>query len=162
MESYLRVISVSLGLAIAMAIGLWAFGEGGTRYQLITLGRELFTLEVAEKPELRTRGLRGRSSLADDGGMVVQLDKPAILSYSTRYTSFPIDVLYFDADNMVVAIDQLKANDERLTASTSPSPVWGALLLFGGTAQRLAIRPGYSIPFGKKPQRRVDHDANFE
>jgi uncharacterized membrane protein (UPF0127 family) len=162
MESYLRLIAISLGLAIALGIGLWAFGEGGTRYQLVPLGLEIFTLEVAETPELRMRGLRGRGSVADDGGMVVQLETPKVLTYSTRYTSFPIDILYFDGNDLVIAVDRLKANDERLTASTSPEPVSGALLLPGGTATRLAIRPGYHIQFGKKLQRRVESDPNIE
>ena len=153
MQSYLRVIAISLGLSIALAFGLWAFGEGGRRYQLVSLGREVFTLEVAETPTLQGRGLRGRGSVADNGGMVVQLGKPAILCYSTRHTPFAIDILYFDANDLVIAIDRLKANDDRLTASTSPEPVSGALLLPGGTATRLAIRPGYRIQFGRKPQR---------
>lgn len=153
MQSYLRVIAVSLGLAIALAIGLWAFGEGGARYQLVNLGREVFTLEVAATPTLQSRGLRGRGSVADDGGMLVQLQKPAVLSYSTRYTPFAIDLLYFNAYDTVIQVDHLQANDERLTASTSREPVSGALLLPGGTATRLAIRPGYHIGFGRKPQR---------
>jgi len=158
MESYLRVIAVSLGLAIALAIGLWAFGEGGARFRLVTLGHETFTLEVAESQTLRARGLRGRSSLSDSGGMLVELEQPAVLSYSTKYTSFALDILYFDTEGMVVAVDRLKANDERLTASTSPQPVNGAILLLGGTTTRLAIRPGYQIPFGRKPQRRAVFD----
>ena len=153
MQSYLRVIALSLGLSIALAFGLWAFGEGGRRYQLVSLGLELFTLEVAETPALQGRGLRGRGSVADNGGMLVQLEKPSILSYSTRYTPFAIDILYFNANDLVIAVDRLKANDERLTASTSSEPVSGALLLPGGTATRLAIRPGYRIQFGRKPQR---------
>ena len=158
MQSYLRLIAVSLGLAIALAIGLWAFDEGGARYQLVTLGREVFALEVADSPTKQLRGLRGRGSVAEDGGMLVQLEKPAVLSYSTRYTPFSIDILYFNANDLVINVDHLQANDERLTASTSPEPVAGALLLPGGTATRLAIRPGYHIGFGRRPQRA----SNFE
>ncbi len=161
MQSYMRLIALSLGLAIALGLGLFAFAEGGTRYSLLTLNNEPFVLEVAETPALRTRGLRGRSSLADDGGMEIRLDKPAVLSYSTRYTPFPIDVVYFDNEGQVVTIDCLKANDTRLPASTSPQPVMGALLLPGGTTQRLVIRPGYVIPFGRKP-RRIEHDPQFQ
>ena len=158
MQSYLRLIAVSLGLAIALAIGLWAFEKGGTRYQLVTLGSEVFALEVAESPTKQMRGLRGRGSVAEDGGMLVQLETPGLLSYSTRYTPFSIDILYFNTYDVVLTVDHLQANDERLTASTSREPVAGALLLPGGTATRLAIRPGYLIGFGRRPQRISNHE----
>ena len=158
MESYLRLIAVSLGLAISLAIVLWAFDEGGARYVLVPLGGEIFTLEAAEKPELRLRGLRGRSSVAENGGMLVQVEKPTVLSYSTKYTPFAIDVLYLDANDLVIAVDHLKANDDRLTASTSTEPVLGALLLPGGTATRLAIRPGYFVQFGRKRHRNQNYE----
>lgn len=162
MQSYMRLIAISLGLAIALGLGLIAFAEGGTRYSLLTLGHEAFVLESAETPTMRMRGLRGRSSLADDGGMEIHLEEPAVLSYSTRNTPFAIDVVYFDEESLVLAIDCLKANDVRLPASTSPQPVMGALLLPGGTTQRLVIRPGFKIPFGRKPQRHFDADAPSE
>lgn len=160
MESYLRLIALSLGFAVALAIGTWAFSEGGTRFQLVTIGNEIFTLEVASTPEKKARGLRARSSLADNGGMLVQLDNPADLSYSTRYTDFPIDVLYFNADGVVLAVDQVPANERSLTASTSPGPVSGAILLLGGTTKRMALRPGYHINFGRAPQRRANRDGS--
>lgn len=160
MESYLRLISLSLGLAIALALGLWLFREGGVRYQLVTLGSESFVLEVAETSEQRIRGLRGRSSVSDNGGMLVRLEQPVVLSYSTRYTDFPVDVLYLDSEGVVLAVDQITANNNSLTASTSPGPVSGAVLVLGGTAHRLAIRPGYQIGFGRTPVRRIERSSD--
>jgi uncharacterized membrane protein (UPF0127 family) len=162
MQLYMRVVIVWVSLAVTLGLGLWFFSAGSARYSLLTLAGEPFVLEVAETPIMITRGLRGRSGIADNGGLEVHLRKPAILSYSTRSTPFPIDVLYFDADDLVVAIDRLPADDPRLPGSTSPQPVMGALLLPGGTAQRLLIRPGYQIPFGRRWQRHHDGYGNFE
>jgi uncharacterized membrane protein (UPF0127 family) len=156
MQFYMRAVVVWVSLAVTMGLGLWVFPSGSARYSLLSLAGEPFVLEVAQTPTAITQGLRGRSSIADNGGLEVHLEKPAVLSYSTASTPFAIDVLYFDADNLVVAIDRLPANDPRLPGSTSPQPVMGALLLPGGTAQRLLIRPGYLIPFGRRSQRHHD------
>ena len=154
-QSYLRLIAIAFGLAVALGLSLVAFDEGGKRYQLQQIGNEVFALEVAASDKARKQGVRGRSSLASDGGMLIQVAQPEILAYSTRYTAFPLDVLYFDAAGTVVQIDHLKANDERLTASTSRQPVSGAILLLGGTVRRLRLTPGMAVDFAR-PRRRVE------
>jgi uncharacterized protein len=154
-QSYLRIIAIAFGLAVALGLSLVAFGEGGKRYQLQQIRNEVFTLEIAATDKARKQGLRGRASLASDGGMLIQVDQPEILTYSTRYTPFPLDVLYVDAGGTVVQIDHLQANDERLTASTSRQPVSGAVLLLGGTVRRLHLTCGESLAF-VRPRRRAD------
>ena len=153
-HSYLRIIAVAIGLALALGLSLVAFADGGTRWQLVRIRGREFKLEVAESESLRLRGLRGRASLAVDAGMLIRLDQPRPLAYSTRYTPFPIDVLYLDADNQVVRIDRLVANDERLNASSSGGPVSGAILLRGGTADLLRMTPGFRFELGRPPARR--------
>ncbi len=167
MASYLRIIAIALGLALALGVVPLAFGIG-PRYQLITLGGrrgeggETFTLQLANTTELQDRGLRGRSSLAVDGGMLVLLDKPRTLVYSTRRTPFPVDVLYITADGTVLKVDHLKADDDNLAGSTSGQPVAGAVLLPGGTAARLHLRVGSGLPVIPPPrerrEERTEHD----
>jgi uncharacterized protein len=157
-QSYLRIIALAIGLAIALGLSLVAFAEGGTRWQLVRIQDRDFKLEVADTESLRLRGLRGRASLAVDAGMLIQLDKPAALAYSTRYTPFPIDVLYLDAEYQVVRIDRLAAHDDRLTASSSGGPVSGAILLRGGTADLLHLAPGYRFDLGRRGGRRADEE----
>ena len=153
MDSYLRIISVALGLAVALGIALAAFRGDGSRYQLVTIRGQVFTLEAATTAEQRARGLRGRSSLDTDGGMLIRLEKPGRLSYSTRNTPFPMDVLYLDGESTVVGIDQLAANDERLPGSSSDGPVSGAVLLRGGTASLLHIGRGYRFDLDQGRRR---------
>ena len=156
MQSYARIIALAIGLAVALSFTLVTFAEGGTRWQLVRIRERPFQLEVADTDALRLRGLRGRGSLAVDAGMLIQLDQPKVLTYSTRYTPFPIDVLYFDADKQVVRIDRLAANDDRLNASSSGVPVSGAILLRGGTIDLLQISPGYILDLGRRARRRAD------
>jgi len=158
MDSYLRIIAIALGLAVALAIVLVAFREGGPRYQLVAIRGQMYALEIAETPEQRTRGLRGRDSLAKDEGMLVRLERPAVLTYSTRYTSFPVDVLYIDGEGEVLQIDRLAADDKRLNASTSSRPVSGAVLLHGGAVALLRLETGYRFDLGRPPRRRADSD----
>lgn len=153
MGSYLRIISVALGLAVALGVSFVAFREDGPRYQLVTIRGQTFSLEVAMTPQMRLRGLRGRSSLGADEGMLIPPAKPELLSYSTRYTPFPVDVLYLDGEGQVVGIDHLAANDDRLTASSSKGPVAGAVLLRGGTASMMGIERGYRFHLGSTRRR---------
>jgi uncharacterized membrane protein (UPF0127 family) len=152
MQSYLRIIAVAIGLAFAMGISLVVFADGGTRWQLVRIHGRVFKLEVAETESLRLRGLRGRANLAVDAGMLIRLEQPAALAYSTRYTPFPLDVLYLDADDRVVRVDRLAANDDRLNASTSGIPVSGAILLRGGTVDLLQLAEGHHFDFGRRPR----------
>ena len=158
MDSYLRIVAIALGLAVALGIVMAAFREGGPRYQLVDIRGQIYALEIADTPELRTRGLRGRDSLAEDEGMLVRLEQPAVLSYSTRYTPFPIDVLYIDGEGEVVQIDRLAGEDKRLNASTSARPVSGAVLLHGGAVTMLRLEPGFRFDFGRPPRRRAESD----
>jgi uncharacterized membrane protein (UPF0127 family) len=153
-QSYLRIIALSIGLAIALGLSLVAFSEGGARWQLVRIRERDFKLEVADTEVERLRGLRGRASLAVDAGMLIQLDDPAVLAYSTRYTPFPVDVLYLDEESQVVRIDRLAANDDRLTASSSITPVSGAILLRGGTVDQLHLAPGYRFDLVRRNPRR--------
>lgn len=156
-QSYLRIIAVSLGLAFALSFLAWVFGPG-PRYQLMTVAGQEFVLQVANTPELQERGLRGQSSLAPDAGLLVLLDKPKALLYSTRRTPFSIDVLYFTADGTVQKIDTILAQDDNLASSTSGAPVHGALQLLGGTAARLRIQVGSNLPV--IPPRRQQRDRD--
>ncbi len=150
--SYLRIISIFGGLALAMTLMLWVSGSGA-RYRLMVVRGETFTVQVANTPELRDRGLRGRSSLDPDGGLVVVVEPPRVLVYSTSRTDFPLDILYVTADGIVVKIDHLAANDERLDGSVSGQAVSGALLLRGGTADRLQLMVGNWLPVIPPPQK---------
>ena len=156
---YLRVLAVVVGLALALGLAALAFAEGGGRYQLVVLGQgdneRTFALEVATD-ETSRRGLRGRSSLARDGGLLVRLAKPAVLAYSTRYTNFPLDVLFLDEYQNITSIVSLQPNDDRLTAASSATPVSGALLLYGGTARRQGLYVGTHIDLGHPPHQRDD------
>ena len=156
MQSYARIIALAVGLAFALGLTLVAAAGGGTRWQLVQIRGRNFQLEVAETEAQRLRGLRGRASLAVDAGMLIQFDQPTTVAYSTRYTPFPIDVLYLDAEHQVVRVDRLSANDERLNASSSGGPVSGAILLRGGTADLLRLTPGYRFELGRRAGLRAD------
>jgi hypothetical protein len=155
MQSYLRIVAIAAGLAVAMGLAL-AFGEGATHYQIVMLGSRTFYLEVASTPELRLRGLRGRTSLAQDGGLLVRLDVPAVLAYSTRYTTFPVDCIFFDGNQNITGIVTVAANDERPTAASSGLAVSGAVLVHGGIAQQQGLTVGSHIDLGRPPRYREE------
>jgi uncharacterized membrane protein (UPF0127 family) len=67
-----------------------------------TRGQSLITHgELAENLWMRFRGLMGRSSLQEGGGLVLKGDK----SIHTFFMKFPIDVVYADRGGRVVRVD---------------------------------------------------------
>ena len=155
MSHSLRFIAICFGLAIGLGIML-VVARFGARYTLVTVGSETFALEVPTTPEQLLQGLDGRSSLAADGGMLISLAAPRRLTYSTAHTSFPIDAIYLMADGSVVRIDHLQAAGGEPTTSDTGTPVWTALLLPGGAAERCGVQVGDRLPlYPPEPRKRA-------
>jgi uncharacterized membrane protein (UPF0127 family) len=99
---------------------------------LLRDGEVLATLEVADSPRERTRGLMGREKL--DGALLL---RPA-RSVHTFRVRFPIDVAFCDSDMRVVRTVTLPRN--RLTR-----PVLSARCVIeteAGAFTRWGVRPG--------------------
>ncbi|HEX7096398.1 MAG TPA: DUF192 domain-containing protein [Acidimicrobiales bacterium] len=102
---------------------------------LVADGRVLASLEIADTPKSRRRGLIGRDGI--EGALLL---RPARAIHTLRMR-FPIDVAYCDADLVVIR-----------TATVNPNriglPVWRARAVIeaeAGSFARWGLRPGDAL-----------------
>jgi uncharacterized membrane protein (UPF0127 family) len=74
-------------------------GFGGTDATL--------TVEVADDDDERARGLMGRTSLADDAGMVFVWTEPTTGTFWMKDTLIPLSIAFWDEDGTIVAIHEM-------------------------------------------------------
>lgn len=104
------------------------------------IGRETFTLEIADTPKLRETGLMNRKSMAADHGMLFVFEHRQFLRFWMRNTLIPLDILYVDASGRVATIRQMKPLDE--TGIDSGEAVLYAIELNEGAAARAGVKEG--------------------
>lgn len=160
-----RLLWASFLLALAVALGWilrppppgspWA--ENGT-VQVRLAGKSL-TLEVAADEEARCRGLSGRTSLPDNGGMVFVYASPRPLNFWMAGCLMDLDILFLDAQGTIVSSwtmrreppRQPEESEEaywgRLERYPSIAPAVYAVEVVPGTVKRLGVRTGDRVEF---------------
>ncbi len=122
----LRALRLAAALALAAAV---ACGNGGPPSvpgaQLpvawLTVGVHRISVELAERPEDRNRGLMFRDALPDDHGMLFVFPEEKILSFWMRNTRIPLSIAFIDSGGHIVRIADLEPHDERPVPSGRPA-----------------------------------------
>lgn len=112
-----------------------------------------FTVEVAETPEQRERGLMFRETMAADHGMIFDYHRDVDISMWMKNTILPLDMLFIRADGTV--FDVVKGAVPYSTdIISSGGKVRAVLELNAGTVDALQIRRGDKVKheiFGNAP-----------
>ena len=110
-----------------------------------------YTVELAETPEARERGLMFRRELAPDAGILFIHDDMEPLAYWMKNTYIPLDILYFDQDRRLVSA-QLGVlpcgRQPQCPIYPSAGPAKYVLELNAGQAATLGLKPGDELRFG--------------
>jgi len=77
-------------------------------------------VEIADTPELRERGLMGRTSLADDAGMVFVWPEDTTSAFWMKDTLMPLSVAFIASDGTVLAMIDMEP------CRADPCPVYDA------------------------------------
>jgi uncharacterized membrane protein (UPF0127 family) len=111
----------------------------------------VFQLEVARTPSERARGLMGRASLAGDAAMLFVYETERILSFWMKDTLIPLDILFLNAQGVVVDIHtmhtQVGAPDGALKLYRSAGLARFALEMNAGVGETLGIVRGAPVLF---------------
>ena len=104
-------------------------------------GRFTFTAEIADTPELRTRGLMFRHNLPEDRAMLFDWGRVEPVSMWMRNTFVSLDMIFIAADGRVVRVAE---RTEPLSETTIASgvPVAAVLEVVAGTAERIGLKAG--------------------
>ena len=158
MSSMRRSVSTSSGrAAILAALFLFALAAclGGAEplraemrkdlLKLITAsGEHAFTVEVADTPDQKARGLMFRRSLADNAGMIFPYEPPQEATMWMRNTYISLDMVFIRADGIV---HRIEAGTEPFSEAViaSNGDVLAVLELKAGIARKIQLKSGDKV-----------------
>ncbi|HEY4518363.1 MAG TPA: DUF192 domain-containing protein [Candidatus Paceibacterota bacterium] len=124
---------------------------GTPKGSTIEESRELpLTLKLADEPAEQEHGLSDRESMAQDHGMLFAFPTPNITGFWMKDMHFALDIVWLDADKVIVQID------ENVKPETYPEiifrpqvPVKYVLEINAGVAGELGLYVGQKLNFGR-------------
>jgi uncharacterized membrane protein (UPF0127 family) len=121
-------------------------------FQVVTLGKEKYRLEVVKTFESRAQGLSDRNALAPATGMRFIFDIPGNYSFWMHNMRFPLDMVFIDSGKIVQIANNVPfpktATEEPVTIH--PQQVYTDVLeLKAGEADRLGLKIGQTIQLPK-------------
>jgi uncharacterized membrane protein (UPF0127 family) len=140
-----QVVSIVLACFLWLAGSSAAFAENAqiSKLEPVTVtGADsvtMFTAEIADTEELRTRGLMFRHYLPEDKAMLFDYQQPRPVAMWMKNTNISLDMLFIREDGTIAAIAQDTVPQSLDTISVQ-EPVRGVLELAAGTVKRLGLR----------------------
>ncbi len=111
--------------------------------QQVTIKGRTFTLDLALDPESRYKGLGGRKTIPDDGGMLFVFVNAQPLAFVMRDCPAPIDLIFLGPDGRVVAMHAMQPEpgvaEVDLKRYESRWNAQFAIELKGGTLEQLNL-----------------------
>ena len=99
-------------------------------------------VEVADETEEMTRGLMGRTALAEDAGMLFAYPEEKELSFWMKDTLIPLSIAFMDSEGRIVDIQDMKALDDEPPNYTSAEPARYALEVNKGFFDERGVEVG--------------------
>ncbi len=99
----------------------------------------MFTAEIADTEELRSRGLMFRHILPPHQAMLFDFGKPRPVAMWMKNTNISLDMLFIRADGTIAAIAE-NTVPQSLDIVSVQEPVLGVLELAAGTVKKLDLR----------------------
>ncbi len=134
------LLAAALVVLAAPATRLAALAAGELTIETGT-GAHRFTIELADTPETRARGLMFRRSMLPDHGMLFDVEIEQPVAFWMKNTPLPLDMLFIDRHGVIV---QIAANTTPFSEAAIPSrqPIRAVLEVNAGTAERLNVAVG--------------------
>jgi hypothetical protein len=107
-------------------------------------GSESFTVELADSPDERSRGLMFRTDMAADAGMLFVYESPRRAQFWMKNTLIPLDMIFADGTGRVTHVHSNAIPGDE-TPIDGGSGVVFVLEINGGLAERLGIAPGADL-----------------
>lgn len=110
----------------------------------VTIGEATWTVEIADSPRERTRGLGGRKQLASDRGMLFIFPDEQERTFVMRDCYIPLDIAFLDADHRVVRMHTMAVEPDRAgrVRYRSGRPAQYALEVPAGELTRAGVEVG--------------------
>ncbi len=144
---------------IALALATWAAQAGAAcRDDRVSLrgpwGAASFTVEIADDPQERGRGLMFRETLGISQGMLFIYERPQDARFWMKNTLIPLDMIFVDPAGTVRHVHH-RAVPGDLTPISGGDGILKVLEINGGLAERLGIAPGTELQHPSIDQARA-------
>lgn len=118
---------------------------------IAVVGDKKVELEVAKNPQELKYGLKFRSSLPQNRGMLFEIGKPQKVRFWMQDVKIPLDIIFIQPDGSVnrVATNTPPCHKEPCPLYYSTASVNRVLELNAGAAKQLGIEPGTTIQIKK-------------
>jgi uncharacterized membrane protein (UPF0127 family) len=149
----MKYISILVGLTVIVGLVIFlpkkAATPANTQYKITTLtvGREIFTAQIADIKDLQELGLSFRPDLGQKQAMLFVFPQSDIYRFWMKDMNFPIDIIWLDANKKVMY------TEKNLLPSTYPQtfgpniPSQYVVEVASGTIDRVGIFLGQKITF---------------
>jgi uncharacterized protein len=143
-----RSVALFLFLSLVAVFQVSCNGDHNRTVEM-TVGEQVFRLEIADDPDERAQGLMGREELPENHGMLFVFPDIERRSFWMKDTLIPLSIAYINRHGEILEIHQM----EPLSRDPVPSryPVQYALEVPRGNFERLGIAPGDSIDLDALP-----------
>lgn len=145
-------LTARLGLALALLLSACqgsgrASKAGGPALVFDPGGRAIeISVEIADAPEERQRGLMGRESLPEDAGMVFLHAEPVTSGFWMKDTLIPLSVAFWDESETILQIlDMEPCRTDQCTIYTPGAPWVGAVEVNQGFFEKHGIGVGTAV-----------------
>ena len=80
----------------------------------ITIGNKSYQVSLAETEEEQMKGLQGVHTLPEDEGVLFVFEEPGEVGFWMKDTLIPLDIIYINDDDEVIAVEQGTPGDETI------------------------------------------------
>jgi uncharacterized membrane protein (UPF0127 family) len=139
-------LAAALAAIAFLAPPVWAETDGARQEIVISSGsgEHRFSVEIADDPRERSRGLMYRRDLAKDTGMLFDFGTEEEASMWMANTYLPLDMLFIKADGTVESIAKRTTPLSRRSIE-SRGLVRYVLEINAGASDELGIKPGDKV-----------------
>ncbi len=140
--------------AIAMAWPILAMAQDApqdaplSKIEPVTVATEtgvtMFTVEMADTPEMQQRGLMFRQRLPEDRGMLFDFGEPRPVAMWMKNTLISLDMIFIRADGTVAGIAK-RTTPQSLDTLGVQEPIKAVLEVAGGVADKIGLQPGDTV-----------------
>lgn len=106
-------------------------------------GEKRFSIEVADDPVERERGLMYRETMPDDRGMLFVFESSRPVGFWMKNTPMPLDLVFVDDKGKVLGVQPGEPFSEAVISV--PQPARFVLELKAGTAKRAGVAEGTQL-----------------
>lgn len=140
------VILIAVLLIVIVSAGLFYFCPKffkNNSKASVKISDHKFSVEIADEPSEKSRGLSGREKLCDDCGMIFLFDKPSRYGFWMKGMEFPLDFIWIAGDK-IIDIDK-NISPDYLGILKPKIPVDKILEVNAGVCDKYKIETGNEI-----------------